>query len=649
MPHRRRRRRQRAHISIVVLISLLIGAAATGGLGLLAKSQADSLQAHLIADVQSGQSELEAAKTSLKLANSNHDPKQVDAAKAHFAAAKSKFAAAIQQADHSLVLRGLESMPAAGSLVRSRHTAVDGIAAMGSALADAGRELADLDAKLLKPPSSGTQQGQVLLAVLTNISPHLDTIRGDLQRADDAAATVDAGVLPAAQRPTFVKARGAIHTALASFAELKRLAPVLVEMLGGNGLRTYLIEQVNPAELRPGGGFIGSYSLLKADHGSIQLVKSGSSYELAASRASPGQPGYVAPPGPLHEFVPTASWSFVDSNFFADFANNALAAEQFVAPQLKTPVDGVLAMDYYAVAAMLKVTGPLTVPQYSVTVDAANFVATLMGYDLEQTYVHKAILPAIAAPLFQRILTMPPGQWPNMLSALTEVVAQRHLQAYFNNALVEAEMNSFGWSGALNPTRATDCMLEEESNLGGTKANFFVTRSYTVYLTRVGDMLHHKVAIDLTDSMPKKYQQNLYYPVNVYYHPYMRLYVCGGVSAGTNNLVRPKYPSPGAPPGLKVLDGWLPAIDGGGAHGQAIFEYDTPWHADDQGVGHLYWQKQPGTGNDKIDVIWVDGRDHGMYTTTGALSQDQIINLGPNGVTLTAGQPAQAKIPTISL
>ena len=66
-------------------------------------------------------------------------------------------------------------------------------------------------------------------------------------------------MLPASQQATFVKARGTIATALTGIDEFDRLVPVLTEVLGGNGYRTYLIEQVNPAELRAGGGFIGTY------------------------------------------------------------------------------------------------------------------------------------------------------------------------------------------------------------------------------------------------------------------------------------------------------------------------------------------------------------------------------------------------------
>jgi len=606
------------------------------------KAQADLLQNQLASNLKSGQAELEAAKTSLKFANSKHDLSQVAAAKAHFASARQQFIAAQKLADGSLELKGLEKIPVAGGLASSRHIAVDRIATMGIALCDAGQDIADLDAQLLTPSPTGAQQGQVLLKLLGQMGTSLTKIQGELVQADSAARSVDASLVPSAQRAAFLKAIDMIHSGLVGIEEFQKLVPVLTEILGGNGVRTYLIEQVNPAELRPGGGFIGSFSVLRADHGSITLVASGNSYQIVPYRASPGQPGYVAPPGPLREFVPTVSWSFVDSNFFPDFPSNAKAAEQFVAPQLKTSVDAVIAMDYYTVAAILKVTGPMAVPGYPITVNADNIVPLLIQYDLEQGYTHKAILTAIAGPLFQRVLTVPPGEWPNLIAALSELVAHRNLQVYFNDPAVQAEMDRFGWSGVLNPTNADDYMMETEANLSGTKANYFVARAYSVTLSHVGNSLHHVVAADVTDNMPYGYHPS------DFYHGFATLYVPDKASAATANLTRGKYPDPSPPPTMHLIDGWMTAIPGGGGHTRIVFSYDTPWQADNQGVAHIYWQKQPGTLNDKIAVTWL-GPNHTVYTTSGQLSSDQVINLGPGSVTLTAGQPAHAKLPSISL
>jgi hypothetical protein len=310
------------------------------------KGQSEQLQAQLTAHLQAGQNDLEAAKASLKQANTTHDEALIAQAKAHFTVAKAQFMVAGQLADSSQLLRRLEILPAVGDLARSRHVAVDGIAAMGAAISDAGQELADLDGNLIKPPTTGGQEGRTLLTVLDQTDSSLVKVRTDLDRAQKAAAQVDAQVLPVGQQATFVKARDTISSALAGVDEFERLVPVLTEVLGGNGARTFLVEQVNPAELRPGGGFIGTFSVLQADRGTLKLIRSGDAYQLADPRPALGQPGYVAPPGPLHEFVPITSWSFVDSNFFPDFASNARAAESFAQPRLGTQIDAVISIDY---------------------------------------------------------------------------------------------------------------------------------------------------------------------------------------------------------------------------------------------------------------------------------------------------------------
>jgi hypothetical protein len=47
-------------------------------------------------------------------------------------------------------------------------------------------------------------------------------------------------------------------------------------------------------------------------------------------------------------------------------------------------------------------------------------------------------------------------------------------------------------------------------------------------------------------------------------------------------------------------------------------------------------------------VTWNDGNSH-TYTVSGDLGQDRVITLRLTGVTLTAGQPAQATLPSLSL
>jgi hypothetical protein len=94
------------------------------------------------------------------------------------------------------------------------------------------------------------------------------------------------------------------------------------------------------------------------------------------------------------------------------------------------------------------------------------------------------------------------------------------------------------------------------------------------------------------------------------------------------------------------MDGWL-YVSCCGGQGSAVFQYDTNWPLD-KSAYQIYWQKQPGTLNDTLDVTWKDGDGH-TYTATSSLSEDRVIFLSPGGITLTSGKPAKASLPSLSL
>ncbi len=451
-------------------------------------------------------------------------------------------------------------------------------------------------------------------------------------------------VLPDGQQATFINARLTINTALDGLDEFERLYPVLKEILGGNGARNYLVEQVNPAELRPGGGFIGTYSLIRAEQGSLSVIRSGDAYKAFADpRPGPGQPGFIPLQDPMRDIIPWVSWSFVDTNIYPDFPTNATTAVRFAQPRLGMNIDAVISIDYYAVAKMLQLTGPLDVPGYGRTVDANNFIPQVMQLELSNSSAHKAILGVIAGPLMERISALPADRWPSLIADLNTLAGERHIQAYFNNPDVEKEIDRVGWSGTFNPTGGQEYMMEVESNIGGGKVNYFLGRYYVVTLTRDGNVLHHRVEVNLVNNQPYQY---LDFAAD--YRAYGSLYAGEGVSSPSNNLRPARYGKPSPPAGAALLEGWLPDVQCCGSKGQAVFEYNTPWPADAKGSHEIYWQKQPGTITDSVQVIWNDGFGH-SYRINGDIGQDRVITLTARGVTLTPGHPAQATLPSLSL
>jgi hypothetical protein len=641
--------RRRALLALAIVVVILAGTA--GGTAFAytnIKDQAGHLQAELLGHLIGGQTELEAAKNSLKQANAKHDQALIAEANVHFVKAKTQFMVARQIADTSQLLLHIENLPQVGSYALSRHVAVDGVADVGVAISDAGRELAALEAQLIIKPAVKGQEAKTLLSVLGQMSGSLAKVREDFIRADKAAASVDLQVLPPGQRAGFVKARDSIKAALTAADDFERLIPVILDVLGGNGPRTYLIEQLNPAELRDGGGFMGTYSVLRAENGALKMIRSGSSFDFAPDpRPTIGQYGYITPPGVLREFLLTdKSWSFMDSNLWPDFPSNVQAAKNFLEPKLGMKIDGVIAMDYYTVTGLLSVTGPIAVPGFGITVSAGNFVTEVIQRDMVLGDLsHKALTSALAGPLMERVSTLPADKWPLLIATLNDMASAHHLQAYFNNATVEKEIQRIGWSGIVNPAQSKDFMMEVESNLGGSKANYFLDRHYTVDLTRNGGYLHHIVKVDLVNNSPWALHPNEYYRV------FLRLFVKDTSSEGATNLRSPRYPSLGPPAGTRMMQGWLPLIPGIGGENQAVFEYDTVWNGDARGQHQIYWQKQPGADAkvpDKIDVIFHDGAGH-TFTVKGDLAQDRVITASPKGVAIGPGLKGQAVLPSLSL
>jgi hypothetical protein len=343
----------------------------------------------------------------------------------------------------------------------------------------------------------------------------------------------------------------------------------------------------------------------------------------------------------LRDIIPEIPWTFVDSNIYPDFVSNAKAAMDFVQARLNIKIDAVISMDYYTVARILGITGPLPVPGYAVTLTSDNFIKTVIEIELTSS-AHKATLGAIAGPLMARVSGLPPDRWPSLIEALNTLAAQHHLQVYFADGLVEREIDRVGWSGGVNPTSATDFLMEIESNYSGNKVNYYLSRHYSVALTRNDAKLHHKVIVDLVNATPAGLFARPYIDVDV------RLYV-GALASSTSSNLRPvKYANPPAPAGTKLIDGWLPRVQCCGDHGQAVLEYDTPWSPDVHGVDHIYWEKQPGTVDDRVDFSWTPGNGS-VYKLSSDLGVDRVIALSSSGITLGIGQPAQAALPSLSL
>jgi hypothetical protein len=624
---------------------LVVGGLATVGGAWIAQRQARDLEAQIGADFKAGQAELESGRAQLRKANADHSTSELAGAKDHFKAAAAHFAAAPPRLHNSRLISLSELVPVARQYVDPRVKAVNEISAMGVQLAQAAQDGVDLNATFLQ--DSGGGGIAKLLPVLKLDGPTIDRLKQRLMTAQAAAAQIDLTTLTGAQRATVLTARATIDKGLTSIDDLVKLLPSAIEILGGNGPRTYLVEQMDPAELRGGGGFIGTYSILTADQGSLKLVRSGSINSIDNPRPNLGQSAYVAPPPALRELIGRSGWTLEDSNFFADFVANARAGETLLQHQIGVHVDGVIAIDPTTIADLLLVTGPVAVPGFGVTVQSDGFVANL--FQLEESANRKAnrkdFIAQVGNALFTKVSELSSTKLTDLVDTLNKAAQARHLQAYFNNVDAESQMDTYGWSGTVNPAKSSNFFLENEANLGATKANFYIQRSFELTTQRSASGIHVDVKVTLTDTTP------IDFPGGSQYRGYVRFFV-GSSATGltTASLDAKNYQRTDIPAGTASKDGWFvvtvnPRTRSG--VGSFTFSFDLPWSGASNNPQQLYLQKQPGTGVDGVKVTW--NNDGQSYTTTGDLGGDRLIEFDPNAVKISVGQAASAHLPSLNL
>lgn len=150
------------------------------------------------------------------------------------------------------------------------------------------------------------------------------------------------------------------------------------DILGKEGEKNYLVLFQNNMELRPTGGFIGSFAVLKIDNGVFSNLEVYDVYDVDGQLK-----GYVEPPWQIKSFLNEASWYLRDSNWDPDFSVSAKRAQWFLNKSVGIKVDGVISFDISFVKDMISVMGGITVPDYSVKIDTNNF------YDIVQFEAEK--------------------------------------------------------------------------------------------------------------------------------------------------------------------------------------------------------------------------------------------------------------------
>lgn len=240
------------------------------------------------------------------------------------------------------------------------------------------------------------------------------------------------------------------------------LAP---RLLGVTSPMTYFIAYQDPLELRPTGGFIGSFGLVTVHRGAVKQ-------HFWNSELGNRDQLRVPAPEPIRLYN-EIWWLLRDSNWSPDFPTTAAVERYFVRLDLGANPTGVINVTPQAAAAVLAATGPMYVPEYHRTVTAANLAQLTDYYAHWAPHASKRFIPIVAGHLIARIRALDVRGWLRLASQLQVAVARGDLLLHFPDARDERLVRLLGAAGGINRT-TSDYLYVVDSNLSFNKINRYM-------------------------------------------------------------------------------------------------------------------------------------------------------------------------------
>ena len=281
----------------------------------------------------------------------------------------------------------------------------------------------------------------------------------------------------------------------------------LPEILGEKGSRTYLVLFQNNMELRPTGGFIGSYGLITFDKGRL------SDFAVSDIYSADGQlNGHVEPPLPIKNYLGEANWWFRDSNWDPDFPTSAKRAEWFLSKEMDIGVDGVVAVDLTPIKNFLEVAGPLYLSDYETEINSDNLYEKVQS-EVENnffpgTYKKGSFLSSLAKNILNEAKGLTSDRTQRLAKLIFSNLNSKDIQLYVHNTEVQDSLNALNWDGSIpTPFCGEGCFADligiVEANVGVNKSNFFITRKVDLNLVINNSKIDKKLTLYLNNSANK--------------------------------------------------------------------------------------------------------------------------------------------------
>ncbi|MBI4135110.1 DUF4012 domain-containing protein [Candidatus Uhrbacteria bacterium] len=366
------------------------------------------------------------------------------------------------------------------------------------------------------------EQRQELLRKIDNALPTLNKVFADLKsaRARLHAVPVSGLILPLQEDAEKFKTRLAV--ALQITEDSLPLLEIAPQFLGYPEAKTYLFVLQNSDELRPTGGFIGTYGILTFEAGHIAEFFTDDVYNL--DRYSPAR---TRPDTPtvLKTYLQQPKWFLRDANWNPDFKVSAQRILQFYREEVRfippdrkefayPQVDGLIAVAPEAIKPILALVGPITVEGQ--TFNAQNLTDAL-EFEVEIGFEgrgiprpqRKAIISKLGHELIAKVMALPTSKWAEVLHLTRQALDERQILLYSEDSALQERISDQSWSGELfrpnlsadEEKSGRDYLAVFDANMFALKTDPYVSRTIFYKVEKEGDVF--TADVELVYNYPK--------------------------------------------------------------------------------------------------------------------------------------------------
>ena len=330
-------------------------------------------------------------------------------------------------------------------------------------------------------------------------------------------------------------------------------------LLGVGGTRRFLVQTMDRAELRPGGGFTGQYGVLEIQNGRMAPFNLQDVTELDYN-SNGSELGRQAPPG-YRNWMNFGNWGVRDSNISGDFPTNAQFAMQLFQEEGGGPIDGDIAFTPTVIEHILAVpgVGSIYVKEYNETITAQNLEDKLHYYQQDPNAIRlqqqltgthnaatrKAFTSLLGKLLLDKVRHLPVKTLVKVAQNATKDIQSHDLEIYFNNPQAEAWLVQHGYSDSMSTFSKTDGFMVVQANISISKASQYVHTDYqdNVTLDAQGGATHNLTITLNYQKLGEVWGQNTYADyIRVYAPSNAQLLGGSGFDSGHALCTPPKPP-----------------------------------------------------------------------------------------------------------